>query len=253
MPRAAGRDRSARRSSRRTRRPIRSKCRRVIRATPRDRMSCASTTSAPRPIEIARWMTRVSRDRGPSRSAPRPSTATPPRASRARSSSPNRRSAPNYPYGRPAAGEARRGTAKWRGRRAGGAVVSARGGHLASRRSAAITRRPRTPCRFWPRSTAARDDYATAEPMMKEAVGILERTLGAEYTRASRPALIRPGRAMHSYRGDLDRARGRARTVRSPSANGRSIPEDFARIALGNNLGGFYVGLKEYDTAASRC
>ena len=79
---------------------------------------------------------------------------------------------------------------------------------------------------------------------MKEAVGILERTLGPDHPKVA--TALSDLADLHSYRGDEEHAR--AELERAYAIGERTLdPGDFARIALTNNLGSLYVGLKEYD------
>ena len=117
--------------------------------------------------------------------------------------------------------QARYRAAAGRGTRSGRNSPSGAHWRSATRRSAASTRRPRTPLSLLAALYAARDDYAKAEPMMRRP-SASSSGRSARSIRASRPHS--PTSAdLHSYRGDFERARARARTrLRDRRADARS-------------------------------
>ncbi|MGH9410035.1 MAG: CHAT domain-containing protein, partial [Vicinamibacterales bacterium] len=93
----------------------------------------------------------------------------------------------------------------------------------------------------------AENDYAKAEPLLEDAVSIVDRTLG------DHPDLIAALRALslvHQDRGDYERTR--SELERALGIADRTLtPDDFNGIAIVHNLGDLYVRLGNLDRAKS--
>ena len=89
------------------------------------------------------------------------------------------------------------------------------------------------------------DDYARAEPLMLEGTAIIERALGDHPKLAT---CLQDLALLHTNRGDQTRALAELQRAVQISDRTNS-PDDFAAIAVVNNLGDLYVNLKDYDKA----
>jgi CHAT domain-containing protein/tetratricopeptide (TPR) repeat protein len=89
------------------------------------------------------------------------------------------------------------------------------------------------------------DDYARAEPLMTQGTAITEAALG-EHPRLA--TCLMDLALFHTNRGDYPRAMSELQRALEISDKTLS-PDEFAAIAIVNNLGDLYVTMKDYDRA----
>lgn len=91
----------------------------------------------------------------------------------------------------------------------------------------------------------AMDDYARAEPLMVEGTAITERALGDHPRLAT---CLMDLALLHTHRGDYPRALAELQRALQVSERTMS-PDEFASIAIVNNIGDLYVTMKDFDRA----